>query len=285
MFIRYGAERYRRQPPFLASIDRGHWIRKNLLRFWSYGLRPGNNTPFRLDGTVPVLASGFSILGNVFRTVSPEGWGQDAGGGNANASGWSTTDDTYRTSLGNKFTAFTLLRVIASSASDFVFGNTDVRGSAGGFYNWGLYWGNSTSAFSCYVKNTSNTVVSASNPSASNFNQTYLVALTYDGATLTLYVDGVPVASASQTGNVQTTDLDTTWCEWGNVGTASVRQVVHYSGIANRVWTPYEIADLNSHRWGWARRQGSHRLIDLSSGGGGGSVPPLYVHRTHHGMS
>ena len=285
MFIRYGAEKYRRQPPFLASIDRGHWIRKNLLRFWSFGFRPGNNTPFRLDGTVPVLASGFSILGNVGRVVTPDGWGQDTGPGNANASGWSTTDDTYRTSITTRFTAFTLLRMTASTASDFVFGNTDVRGSGGGLYNWGLYWGHSTSAFSCYVKNTSNTVVSASSPVSQNFNQTYLVALTYDGATVTLYVDGVAVASNAQSGNVQTTDLDTTWSEWGNQAGATNRQTVFYSGIANRVWAPEEIAELNRFRWGWARRQGSHRLIDLSSGGGGGSVPPLYVHRTHHGMS
>lgn len=265
MFIRYGAQRHRRQANVLAGLARGHWLRKNLLRLWSFGFRPGNNTPFRLDTPVPALATGFSILGNVGRVVTPDGWGQDTGSGNANASGWSTTDDGYRTSITTRLTAFTLLRMTASTASDFVFGNTDVRGGGGGVYNWGLYWGNSTSAFSCYVKNTSNTVVSASSPVSQNFNQTYLVALTYNGTTVTLYVDGVAVASNAQSGNVQTTDLDTTWAEWANQAGATIRQTVYYSGIANRVWTPEEIEDLNEHRWAWQERQSGHRIISLST--------------------
>lgn len=274
----YGIRPRDRMPLHTARLSERNPSNAGWLRFWNFADSSGGHAPRELTGA---RKDSWTFRANAKRGGGPLGPGLYTGGGNYDQGG-AYCDDSYRTSIGSSLTAMVLYTSVSSTNSEFIFGNTSLI--TGGDYNWGIYRSHSTATIAAFVKNSGGTAVSAAGAlNLIPIGKTVLAAMTYDGATIRAYIDGIQVASAAQTGNVRTTDLNTTLCDWYGA-TQSQAVWAYYAGIANRVWSPDELLAVGENWFSIFDEEEEPVFYSLPTGGGG-SVPPLYFHRTQHGMS
>lgn len=149
-----------------------------------------------------------------------------------------------------------------------------------------IAFGNGTdTALNCYARTSSSAFpqrIAASAPYA--INTPYFVA----GSRTTaqsypdMYLDGVlsnGTGYSPGTGNLAASVTNVSM----NNGSAALTGVTYCGGLFNRTLSAYEHLLLARNPWQLFERADKPVFYSLPSGGG--SVPPLYVHRTHHGMS
>lgn len=99
-----------------------------------------------------------------------------------------------------------------------------------------------------------------------------------------LYLNGVlsnGTAYSPSTGNLAASITDVSM----NNGSAALTGVTYCGGLFNRTLSAYEHLLLARNPWQIFERADRPIFYSLPSGGVSGSVPPLYFHRTQHGMS
>jgi hypothetical protein len=194
------------------------------------------------DGLVS-LANGrkvvpVSIQNTPVQVLTGAGTGQKFGSGD----GWYTSDNSdFRFGATQKFTMFFYGILVSRSHSDFLFGDTTV--SASSDYNWGIYW--SGSGINCYVKTSSGVAPVAG--AAPLDDKPHLVVATYDGGVVRTYLDGIPGATAPQTGNIQQANYNMTMNAWQIA--ASLDYTFLFGGAAPVVWSPTLITQLAANPW------------------------------------
>lgn len=254
----YGIRSRTAQPLHSVGLSQRHPSNIGWLRFWNFADSSGGNGPRELTGA---RRDSWTFRANAKRAANnSNGAGLYTGGGAYNDGG-AYCDDSYRTSITSKLTAILLCTPTSSTNSEFWFGNTSLI--SGGDYNWGIYRSHSSAIWAAFVKNTSGTAQSVA-AGAATLGKPSLVGLTYDGATIRLYVNGVMTGSVAQTGNVQTSDLSTTFCDWYGASQSQAGYIL-YAGIANRVWSPAEFSDLAANPWSLFEEEEEPVFISLSS--------------------
>jgi hypothetical protein len=254
----YGIRPRTAQPLHSVGLSQRHPSNIGWLRFWNFADSSGGNGPRELTGA---RRDSWTFRANAKRAANnSNGVGLYTGGGNYNDGG-AYCDDSYRTSITSKLTAIFLCTPTSSTNSEFWFGNTSLI--SGGDYNWGIYRSHASAIWAAYVKNTSGTAQSVA-AGAATLGKPSLVGLTYDGATIRLYVNGVMVGSVAQTGNVQTSDLSTTFCDWYGAAQSQAGYIL-YAGIANRVWSPAEFSDLAANPWSLFEEEDEPVFVSLST--------------------
>lgn len=214
----------RQYPPTMPVQPAGRWLERGLLRLW---------VPLWRNELITGAAPS-----NDSTTAQRSGFGPVRGVSNVAYGAW---DDDYRTLIKNKLTWF-LFAEYTSTTNSFTCGNLELAGSG---YNHGLYV-NSSGFPLFFVKTGGSGTLAAGTSTVANAGPA-LHGGSYDGANIRVFFKGRQEGSAAKTGNVDTTDFDTSLNRWyGNGHNAGV---VYYFGVANQDWRPDEFAELAAAPW------------------------------------
>ncbi len=127
--------------------------------------------------------------------------------------------------------------------NSFLFG--DVEAASVG-YNAGLY--SNGTVFLFFIKNSGGTGISASSTTVSNTAKTrFVLAGTYDGANVKIWVNGVNEGTSAQTGNIGTGAFALNVNRWNGSSAHGVRP--YHGLIWNRALSAGEIAAVTRNPW------------------------------------
>jgi hypothetical protein len=237
---------WRQRPNGIFQIDTHAYFADKLLRFYS------GDSEF-IDCVTYERATRTGSPGFI-ATTKGTAW-------NLTGSNYVTFNDSYRTSILQGFTFF-WYGTIPTATNGTLFANGAVSANA---LNWQIA-GVTGPKLAVYIKNSSNVIVTAI--ATTNYSAgTYTIVGVYDGANISLYVNGNYVTQSAQTGNVATAGYVTGLSRM-NFGGLSAYHL--QAGIANRVWGESEISEWNNNPWQLVAPRPA-RFILIPDGAGGGS--------------
>lgn len=233
----------RRQPQGAVEVNWRHPLARQLV----FSVVPG-----------VVLNGKWTVVGDTSTVITQTGIARSF-----DDTKYAIQDDNLLSSISNQCTWLWLGRW--KSSSSFIFGNTAPDNLN---YNAGLYI--TSLAYPAFYIRTSS-VTSAQHSVTLNSTSNYFLVGVYDGSTLTLYKNGVSVATSGQSGNVsQTSGTHIAISRWNNNG---VTQEMQLGVVFSRALSEIEVKSLNENPW-QLFRPAPARFILIPSAGGGTS--PIY---------
>ena len=238
MLVRRGPTK----PPAGALLNWAHPLAQGLLRFWAFN--EGGGLPRDLVQGRPLTFTGSPVW-----AISPTR--ERAQGVNIPASGtYLVGDDDFRTQSTAAVTVlwsgFWTDRTLAGSACYVSDGQATSTG-----YNWIITdSGADTDAY--FFLKTAGVGTSAQKtvPIASAGTGSHDLVGRYDGATLSMWVNGVSGTTTAKTGTVDSTDFDVIVGQWNST---AITQVVSRVAIWNRALSASEIMSLTTNPWAMLR--------------------------------
>lgn len=214
------------QPQEVVS-PAGGGLASGLLRLWNFaGLEHDS-----VAGAPPTSSISTSFV------PGPAGVGREI-----SATKYTLWDDDYRAQITNKLTWFYYGR-LPTFQNGVLLGNAQPGGVG---YNSMLYGGASGQAV-LFLK-TAGSGSSVNHHLDSRVLGDVAIVGTYDGATMRIYVNGVEsTTSTAKTGNVDTTDFDTTLNRWN--ATSAQGGLAYLGGVSNRVWSASEAGEFYKNPW------------------------------------